>query len=181
MPFKYYFYHLTAKRFNKSIWQLPLIINSTQYLDTLKQNLYQLCHAYIDKCIEANLQTIADAQKASNDDTKSSAGDKYETGRAMMQQEKDRGMAQLNEANKQKVFLNSIATNTCHTKAETGSLIFTDKGNFYLAISAGVLRFQGVEYVAVSPASPIGMKLKGLAEGQNFSLNGKVFQINKII
>ena len=150
-------------------------------MDTLKQNLYQRCHAYLDRCIEANLQAIADAQKASNEDTKSSAGDKYETGRAMMQQEKDRGMAQLNEANKQKVFLNSITPNTINNKVDTGSLVFTDKGNFYLAISAGVLQFEGVEYVAVSPASPIGIKLKGLAEGQNFSLNGKVFQINKII
>ncbi len=150
-------------------------------MDTLKQNLYQRCHAYLDSCIEANLQAIADAQKASNEDTKSSAGDKYETGRAMMQQEKDRGMAQLNEANKQKVFLNSITPNTINNKVDTGSLVFTDRGNFYLAISAGVLQFEGVEYVAVSPASPIGIKLKGLAEGQNFSLNGKVFQINKII
>ena len=150
-------------------------------MDTLKQNLYQRCHAYLDRCIEANLQAIADAQKASNEDTKSSAGDKYETGRAMMQQEKDRGMAQLNEANKQKVFLNSITPNTINNKVDTGSLVFTDRGNFYLAISAGVLQFEGVEYVAVSPASPIGIKLKGLAEGQNFSLNGKVFQINKII
>ena len=87
----------------------------------------------------------------------------------------------INEANKQKVFLNSITPNTINNKVDTGSLVFTDRGNFYLAISAGVLQFEGVEYVAVSPASPIGIKLKGLAEGQNFSLNGKVFQINKII
>ena len=62
----------------------------------LKKKLYDLCIAYVQGRMDEAKLAIDEAQKASNDDTKSSAGDKYETGREMMQQETDRNMAQLN-------------------------------------------------------------------------------------
>ena len=131
--------------------------------------------------MEAAQQGINDAQKASQDDAKSSAGDKYETGRAMMQQETDRNLKQLNEANKLKIVLNSISPNVSSELAETGSVVLTDKGNFYIAISAGLLRVGNENYIAISPASPIGIKLKGLKSGQKFSLNDSQYQIIEII
>lgn len=121
------------------------------------------------------------AEQASNDDTKSSAGDKYETGRAMMQQEKDRNTIQLNEASKLMVALNLIGTKNTSAVVETGSLVITDNGKFYLAISAGTLVVDEVSYFAVSPASPIGMKLKGLKAGDGFELNGKGYRILEVV
>jgi len=121
------------------------------------------------------------AEQASNDDTKSSAGDKYETGRAMMQQEKDRNTTQLNEANKLMVALNHISTKGNSTVAETGSLVITDNGKFYIAISAGILSVNGESYFAVSPASPIGIKLKGLKAGDEFELNGKGYKVVEVL
>ncbi|HEY0246201.1 MAG TPA: 3-oxoacyl-ACP synthase, partial [Mucilaginibacter sp.] len=129
---------------------------------------------------DAAEQGIKEAQQASKDDTKSSAGDKYETGRAMMQQETDRNMAQLNEANKLKVALNTISINGSADVIEPGSVVITDNGNFYVAISAGTLPVDGETYFAISPASPIGMKMKGLRVGGEFSLNGKAYHIAHI-
>jgi len=121
------------------------------------------------------------AEQASNDDTKSSAGDKYETGRAMMQQEKDRNTTQLNEANKLMVALNHISIKGNSNVIETGSLVITDNGRFYIAISAGTLVVDGESYFAVSPASPIGLKLKGLKAGDGFDLNGKGYKIGVVM
>ena len=67
------------------------------------------------------------------------------------------------------------------TAAETGSILITNNGNFYLSISAGVLTVEGVNYFAVSPASPIGALLKGQKAGHQFSLNGKAYIIEKVI
>ena len=122
-----------------------------------------------------------DAEKAQNDDTKSSAGDKYETGRAMMQQEKDRNTIQLNEANKLMVAMNSISIKGSSSFAENGSLVITDNGKFYIAISAGSLLVDRESYFAISPASPIGMKLKGLKAGDEFGLNGKAFKVIQVM
>ena len=98
-----------------------------------------------------------------------------------MQQEKDRNTIQLNEASKLMVALNLIGTKNTSTVVETGSLVITDNGKFYLAISAGTLVVDGVSYFAVSPASPIGIKLKGLKVGDGFELNGKGYVIEEII
>ena len=144
---------------------------------SLKEELYKQCLNYVQSRMDAAQQGINEAQQASKDDTKSSAGDKYETGRAMMQQETDRNMAQLNEANKLKVALNRIPAAGISAIADSGSVVITNNGNFYLAISAGTLTVNGENYFAISPASPIGLKLKGLKAGDEFSLNGKLYQI----
>jgi len=122
-----------------------------------------------------------DAESAQNDDTKSSAGDKYETGRAMMQQEKDRNTIQLNEANKLMVALTGIGTKGKPATAEPGSLVITNNGKFYIAISAGSLVIDGETYFAISAASPIGLKFKGLKAGNEFTLNGKLYKIEAVI
>ena len=147
---------------------------------SLKEELYNQCLNYVKTRMDAAQQGIDEAQQASKDDTKSSAGDKYETGRAMMQQETDRNMAQLNEANKLKVALNSINAAITHTTIDTGSVVKTNNGNFYLAISAGMLNVNGESYFAISPASPIGFKLKGLKVGDKFELNGKAYVIEAV-
>ncbi len=147
---------------------------------SLKEELYKQCLEYVQSRMDAAQQGIDEAQQASKDDTKSSAGDKYETGRAMMQQETDRNMAQLNEANKLKVALNAINPTTIHTVTDTGSVVITNNGNFYMAISAGTLTVDGKAYFAISPASPIGLKLKGLKAGDKFELNGKGYVIDRL-
>ncbi|MGZ3756251.1 MAG: 3-oxoacyl-ACP synthase [Mucilaginibacter sp.] len=149
-------------------------------MSELKEELYKQCLDYVQKRMLAAEQGIKEAQQASKEDTKSSAGDKYETGRAMMQQETDRNMAQLNEANKLKVALNAISTAAWFTKADAGSVVKTNNGNFYLAISAGSLLVNGVTYFAVSPASPIGLKLKGQQAGDEFLLNGKMYKVLEV-
>ena len=150
-------------------------------MSTIKEQLYNLSVAYVQNRMQAAEDAFRAAEQASNDDTKSSAGDKYETGRAMMQQEKDRNTIQLNEAGKLMVTLNLIGTKSISDVVEAGSLVITDNGRFYLAISAGTLVVDGVSYFAVSPASPIGMKLKGLKVGNGFELNGKGYVIEEII
>ncbi|WP_295669931.1 3-oxoacyl-ACP synthase, partial [uncultured Mucilaginibacter sp.] len=137
----------------------------------LKKQLYHQCLEHVQSRLDAAQLAINEAQMASNDDTKSSAGDKYETGREMAQQEANRNMGQLNEANKLKIALNRISPNNITDTVDTGSLVVTDKANFYIAISAGTLIVNNGEYIAVSPFSPIGTKLKGLKAGDKFNLN----------
>lgn len=150
-------------------------------MNNLKKELHNLCVNYVQSRIDTAAAAISATQQAANEETKSSAGDKYETGRAMMQQETDRNQAQLNEANKLLVALNHISPNTVFKTAETGSLVITDNGKFYVAISAGTLMFGGESFFAVSAASPIGIKLKGLQVGNEFDLNGKQYRIKSII
>ncbi len=148
---------------------------------TIKLQLYELCSAYVNERIKAAEQAIASARQAAAEDTKSSAGDKYETGRAMMQQETDRNSIQLHEARKLKAALNGIKVSArTVNKAEPGSLAITDNGNFYIAISAGSFTIGRDVYYAISSASPIGFKMMGLSGGDSFELNYKKYTIQAV-
>nr|WP_294950319.1 3-oxoacyl-ACP synthase [uncultured Mucilaginibacter sp.] len=150
-------------------------------MSEIKTALHTLCVAYVKGRMQEAEQAIAEAQQAANNDTKSSAGDKYETGREMAQQETNRNLAQLNEANKLMVALNQVGVKSAAATADTGSLVTTNNGDFYIAISAGSLLLNGKNYFAVSPVSPIGLKLKGKRAGEEFNLNGKTYLISSVL
>jgi len=138
--------------------------------------------AYIEARLTASTEAIQSAQQSAGEDTKSSAGDKYETGREMMQQETNRNMAQLAEANKLKIALSQVPANAPPASVvQVGSLVITNSGKFYIAISAGALLYNNETYFAVSMASPIGMQLKGKAVGDHFILNNKAYSIQSIL
>lgn len=146
----------------------------------IKEQLYILCAEYI-RTREADIkQAMTDAQEAANNETKSSAGDKYETGREMMQQEIEMGQARLNELKKIRSVLEHIAPTQLSATVIPGSVVYTSNGNYYLSISAGQLKVDGIAYYAISAASPIGTKLIGQKSGYEFILNGKKFIIEKV-
>jgi len=149
-------------------------------MSDLKEQLYKMCVDYVQKRISEARQAIDDAQDSSDEETKSSAGDKYETGREMMQQVADQAQVQLNEANKLMVALSTIVYSTNHSNADTGSIVYTNHGQFYISISAGTLSIGQQSFYAVSPASPIGIKLSGKKTGDEFDLNGRVYRIERV-
>jgi len=150
-------------------------------MNNLKEQLHQQCVNYVQQRMDAAQHAIAEAQQAANNDTKSSAGDKYETGREMAQQETNRNLTQLNEANKLMVALNRIGTGGQSATAEAGSIVRTNQGNFYLSISAGNIKVNDAAFIAISTASPVGIKLKGAKVGDRFDFNGKSYSVIEVL
>ncbi len=149
-------------------------------MSKLKQQLYLLCGDYIKKK-ESEIRTvIAEAQDAANNETKSSAGDKFETGRAIMQQEIELNLERLSELNKMKQTLERIIPDQKGSMAQAGSVVCTNNGSYYIAIGAGQLRVDGKLFYAISVASPIGAKLAGQKAGASFTWNGKQYIIDSV-
>lgn len=146
----------------------------------IKEKLHKRCIQYVEDCISTAQGAIDHAKESANNDTKSSAGDKYETGREMMQQEIDRNRKQLEEARKLKLVLDLIDPFKNHETVLNGSLVTTNMGKFFIAISCGQLQIEGVNYFAISAISPIGSKLMRQKVGYEFDFNGKVFKIENI-
>ena len=97
-----------------------------------------------------------------------------------MQQETDRNMNQINEAHKLMAVLNKLSQ-LSSSIVQSGSLVITTNGNFYLSVSAGAFAINENIYIAVSAASPIGLKLKGCSAGDEVSLNNKLFKITEVL
>lgn len=146
----------------------------------LKKELYKRCLIIADERIATAKNAITAAREASEDDTKSSAGDKYETTREMMQQEISRNEIQLDQAKKLKQTLDRIQPGKSSETIQPGSLVLTTNGNFYLSIPAGSLNIDGTTVFAISPASPVGQQIKGLKSGESFNFNGKEFKIIEV-
>jgi transcription elongation GreA/GreB family factor len=119
-------------------------------------------------------------QASANDETKSSAGDKYETGRAMAQLEIERNSVQLREAEKLKGVLQSIVVERAVHTIVPGSLVTTTRGIFYIAISIGAITLDQQNYFIVSADSPIGKLLLGKQVGQEMVWRNETYGIVSI-
>jgi transcription elongation GreA/GreB family factor len=149
-------------------------------MNILKKELFNACVVFVKRREDTVQQIIRSNQKALASETKSSAGDKHETGRAMLQLEMEKASQQLAGLNEMKMVLNRINLNESLINVKLGSLVITTQGNYFLSVSAGKITYLGKIYYAISLGSPIGKLLLGKAEGSNLDLNGKSFKIIEI-
>lgn len=118
-----------------------------------------------------------EAQKAANNETKSSVGDKYETTRAMMQLEKEKNAQQLSKSLDLKKQLEQIDYSISSTSIGAGSIVYTNYGNFFIAVGLGKLEVENETWLAISLAAPIGQKFKGMKKGDTLSFNQRQYEI----
>ena len=124
--------------------------------------------------------SISDLQSALENDTKSSAGDKYETSREMINLEFNKLSAQLQNFKKLKETLHKVENSSKSTTIQLGSVVKTTGANYFISIPAGELTCGEEKYYAIGANSPIAQILLGKAVAENFSFNGKTFVIKEV-
>lgn len=136
----------------------------------VKKQLIDLCLKQIEGRMNETTFALQQAQEAIENETKSSAGDKYETSREMLQQDISRYHGQLLQIKKDWNVLHKLETRVRET-AEIGSVVVTDKATYFIAVSMGIQQLGPTTFVVVSPLSPIGKLLIGTREGDTVSFN----------
>jgi len=147
----------------------------------IKEALFSQCEAFVNKRFHTVETIISSNQKALYSETKSSAGDKHETGRSMLQLEMEKTGKQLVEISKMRETLAKIDISKTTKFAHLGSLIYTEKNNYFLSISAGLLTVKKDNYFAISVSSPIGKLFLGKQEKEVIFFNGEPIKILKIV
>lgn len=140
-----------------------------------KTELIKLINQKLSEKIQ-NFEKLIAETRASNNDTKSSMGDKYETGREMLQQEINNLQVQLNEVLKQQDFLKTSfeslrMTTKKFDKAEKGAIVKTEKGLFFISVSLGEITFENQKIICISPESPLAKAMNRKQKNQVFSIN----------
>ena len=92
--------------------------------------------------------------------------------------EQEKLSKQLSELKTQKNDLEKIIINSS-TAIGIGSLIETNKGLFFIAVSIGKIIIEAKEIIVISTQSPLGVKFLNLKE-KDFELNGKDYLIKSI-
>lgn len=146
----------------------------------IKEKLYKQCVEYVNKRLQTVEEIISSNQKALQSETKSSAGDKHETGRAMLQLEMEKAGQQLQGINQMKEVLARIDISKKSKIAHLGSIVLTDKASYFLSISSGQLKVGDKQYFSVSISSPIGRLLLGKKEEETVVFNGAKQKIKEI-
>jgi len=146
-------------------------------MEEFKAKLYQYCMDFILQRINTAEIALQQSQEASNDDTKSSAGDKFETTREMVSQDIARTKNLLFDGQQNLQLLISLESVPSSDAVRNGSLVYTSKGIFYISISAGQVKVDDQVVFAVSSASPIGKLMIGKKAGESFSFNQSDYTI----
>lgn len=145
-----------------------------------KTLIYEACLEQIKDRVAHIEVVIKQAEQVVAEDTKSSAGDKYETTREMMQQEIAQNQSQLVEAKKALYQLEQTRDLVPGNQAGLGSLIETNNGLFYLTISLGYLSVTPHRVMVLSPVSPLGQIFNGKNKNESFTFNGMKYTIKNI-
>jgi len=143
----------------------------------------EIVHA-LDTLLDGKLQDIRRAieeiMESRDSDSKSSAGDKYESSREMMQIEIGKYQDQLDKYNKLKEAISQIDPGKQHSVIGFGSLVKTNQGVYFISVGLGPVQVNDAKYFAISLVSPIGQLLNGRKQGDSFNFQNKRIDIQEI-
>lgn len=145
-----------------------------------KSDLLDHLRSLLEEKVNAAQLEIASMRGSFASDTKSSAGDKHEVGRAMVQQELDKLEEQRAKLIALQHELTRVPLERSFDRVAFGSLVGTDEGTYFVAIGLGRIDLDGGTCFAISLASPIGQVLKDRRIGDQLTFNGKVIEVQRI-
>ena len=146
----------------------------------LKQRLKQWALDGIGQRIAAGREAIDQVQQAANQEEKSSAGDKYETGRAMGHLQKDMLSRQLAESMKELAGLHSVQTDVLYPAAGPGAFVRAEGIAFFIAAGLGRQQHEGQTILFLSPQAPLAKVLQGKKPGDHIPFQGTSVRILEI-
>jgi transcription elongation GreA/GreB family factor len=146
----------------------------------IKQSLIEQCEEFVQQKIDVAEKLMNEAQDSANNETKSSAGDKFETGRAMMHAERDKNAQQLSEAMKVKMQLDRLKRAESSEKISFGSVVMTSFGNYFVSISAGRIIVDDEKYFAISPQAPLAKSFLQKEVGDVVDFNDQKIKILEV-
>jgi hypothetical protein len=147
---------------------------------TIKQKVYSAALAILKDKMIFSQSLLNELAHGAENASKSSAGDKHETGRAMVQLEQEKIGNQLLELEAMYNELQKLEHQKTSSTISKGSLIETSSGLFYLSIGLGKVIIENETIFLLSPQSPFGKQLVGLKKDDVVLFNGKESKINRI-
>jgi hypothetical protein len=123
---------------------------------------------------------MADLRSDLNSESKSTSGDKHETGRAMIQMEME-NLGKQSEIWNQMYSQATTISESDSFRIELGSLFKMDAVWYFVSVSFGKLIIEENMVMCISPTSPLSQTILGISEHSNFVFNQTQRTIEQII
>jgi transcription elongation GreA/GreB family factor len=146
----------------------------------MKEELLEKVKELIERRMQTSYEAMEAAKNSANEEGKSSAGDKYETARAMGQLDREMNGRMYEQARQERLSLDKIDTETLFTKVAFGALVETTMGYFFISIGAGIIELNAIKFMVISQEAPIGQVIFGKSVKDTFEFRGKTHKILSI-
>lgn len=145
-----------------------------------KSIVLQALQIEVNSRVSALEKALDDSRSEMVSESKSTAGDKHETGRAMAQLEQEKLGRQVLSARELKMALAQINGNDNHKKIQFGSFVKATNGVFFFSVGIGKLTVENESIFCLTMTSPLGNFLKGKSAGDSIQFNGKTISIEEV-
>ena len=146
-------------------------MNKTKIISFIQQHLDTQLNDYVNE-----LHSVNDGI---GKETKSSAGDKFETSREMMNQEVSRIEERIAYLKKQVNAVQNISLKSS-TSIQNGSLVQTNHGLFFFGIAFGKLNSEEHDLMGLSLISPLGKLMTNQKAGDEFTFMTRKYIIQNV-
>jgi len=146
-----------------------------------KIELLSFISALIDTHISNSEEIINSIEESIHSETKSTAGDKHDTTRELLHQERDKAAQNYNNQLLKRRTLIQLNNHQYSKKVGFGSLLHTNKGWVFIGLSLGNIQFGNEEVLCISPISPFAKALEGAVQEECVEFNSTSFVIDIIM
>lgn len=150
-------------------------------MTSLKQKVHAYYLQQVNDKIDAFHDMVSALTEDASNDAKGSAGDKHETALSMMHLEQEKLNHKIKEFLLQRAVLEKIDPEATTVKVSVGSLIKANTMYFFVSAALPKITIDGITILALSPQSPLGTKLMGMAVGSSFEISGTNYKIEELV
>ncbi len=145
-----------------------------------KEVIKYICEELFERNLEFKRQLEATLESLNNE-TKSSAGDKYETSREMTSREFQNIQETLLLNATMLDDLQKIDAEKAYTRVELGSFVMTNEGNYFISVAFGKIKIEGNECYAISKSAPLAKAMLGMKIGDSIQFLQREISIKNIM
>ena len=137
-----------------------------------RTTLLETCATYLRERKKEIDKQLRDLEESLGSESKSTAGDKHDTARAMTHLEQEKlGKREL-LLSREIHLLSKIVNDPIPVIVALGSIVYIDNLVFLLGPSLGKMEVEGQQVMVISPAAPISQAMLGKKKGDSFTFNG---------
>lgn len=145
-----------------------------------KDQVHRACRELLTVRLGELQSQIDELKESLRSETKSSAGDKHETGRAMIQLEQERLGSQFSAMLKQLELLDRLPKEPCD-RIVLGALARVSGTWYYFSTGIGSVHVEGEPVMAIGLASPLAQAVKGMATGSSVQFRDQLLRVEEVV
>ena len=147
----------------------------------LKLAVHRQCLELLEERILSVRSSIDEMRTSARESSKSSAGDKHETGRAMTDLEIEKQQVSLRHLQQMLTCISQLDPQKIMTKAAPGALFSTSQGLIYIAVPLGRLKVENAGVLVISPEAPIVPAFGKYPHEKTIIFNGRSYEILDLV